>query len=93
MKKNDRIERDWIMGGCHVGVVAAVCGLRDIGWGIEEIAAQMPNVQKACGNESIRAAGMNGGPRVSNLYEHMEQYGELVGERLRELRADDISSN
>jgi hypothetical protein len=81
------------MSGDYVGVAAAVCSLRERGWGVQEIAAQLPNIQKTCGNEAIRAAGMNGGPVVLSLYEHMERFGESVAERLRELRADDISSN
>jgi hypothetical protein len=53
----------------------------------------MPIIGKTCGNEAIRAAGLNGGPRVSSLYEHMNLFGEQLCERLRELRTMDISTN
>ena len=93
MKKDDRVMRDYVMGGNYVGTVATICSLRENGWSVEEIAAQMPIIGKTCGNESIRAAGLSGGPRVSSLYEHMNLFGEQLCERLRELRTMDISTN
>ena len=93
MKQNDRMMRDFVTGGINVGLVAAIGGLRQAGWRIEDIAAQVPVIQKTVGNEAIRAAGLNGGPRVSNLYEHMETFGDGVCMRMQELRADDIASN
>lgn len=93
MKKDDRVMRDYVMGGNYVGTVATICSLRENGWSVEDIAAQMPIIGKTCGNESIRAAGLNGGPRVDSLYEHMETYGGILAFRLRELRTMDISTN
>jgi hypothetical protein len=93
MKRDDRVVRDWVMGGCSTAVVAAACSLRDSGWSLQEIAAQMQNIQKTAGNESIRAAGLNGGPRVSSLYDHMEAFGESIADVLRQHRSDEIHSN
>ena len=53
MKKDDRVMRDYVMGGNNVGTVATICSLRENGWSVEEIAAQMPIVGKTCGNEAI----------------------------------------
>lgn len=93
MKKDDRVVRNWVMGGDYVGTVATICSLRENGWSVEEIAAQMPIIGKTCGNEAIRAAGLNGGPQVASLYEHMNLFGEQLGEKMRELRTMEKSTN
>ena len=93
MKQHDKAMRVLAMSGGYVGTVAAVCCLRSYNWTVEEIAAQMENIQRACGLETIRACGLNGERKVESLFEHMQRFGETVGERLRELRAVDISTN
>jgi hypothetical protein len=93
MKKTDRVMRDFVQGGWNVGLVTAIRDLLAADWTVQQIAAQMPVLQKHAGNEAIRAAGLNGGPRVDSLYEHMETYGGILAFRLRELRTMDISTN
>lgn len=93
MKQHDRAVRDFVAGGWNVGLVAAIRDLTAAGWSVHKIAAQVPVLQKHAGNESIRAAGVNGGPRVSDLYDHMEAFGESLALRMLELRQDEISTN
>lgn len=93
MKQHDKATRDLVTGGWNVGLVAAIRDLTAAGWSVAQIAAQVPVLQKHAGNESIRAAGMNGGPRVSDLYDHMEAFGQALAQRMLELRQDEVSTN
>ena len=93
MKRNDGAEREFVESGWNVGLVTAIRDLVEAGWTVPQIAAQVPVLQKHAGNEAIRAAGLNGGPRTENLHDHMETYGGVLAFRMRELKADDISAN
>lgn len=93
MKTNDKAIREFVAGGWNVGLAAAISDLAVAGWSAQQIAAQVPVIQKHCGNEAIRAAGLNGGPRASDLYDHMEKFGEAMAQRLMELRTDEVCTN
>lgn len=93
MRRNDRAERALVESGWSVGLVTAIRDLVAAGWTVQQIAAQVPVLQKHAGNEAIRAAGLNGGPPAENLLKHMETYGGILAFRMRELQADDISAN
>lgn len=76
MKTDRKAVNNWVMGGTYVGTVECVLALSCMGWKNDEIAAAMPDILKAAGNEAIRAVGMNGGPAVPNLHDHMRAWGQ-----------------
>lgn len=86
MKSNDKAVKDWVMAGNYVGAVAAVEVLLLRCWNVAEVAAQMPALGKACGNEAIRAAGLNGDTRVQSLHDHMEAFGAGLGRQIADSR-------
>ena len=82
MDAEERARRNALTAANNVGLVAAVCELKKRGKTVEMIASRFEDIQTVCGNEAIRASGVNGDAKVADLEVHMRDFGVALAERL-----------
>lgn len=82
MNAEERARRNAMMAANNVGLVATVCELKKRGMTVKSIAGLYEDIQKVCGNEAIRASGVNGGAKVADLEVHMRKFGVAVAKEI-----------
>lgn len=91
MRADRKAMNDFIMGGVNLGIVAAVLRLRDLGWDDSCITERMQEIHKSAGDEAVRSSGINCGPAVPSLLEHMRFVGRSMAEQMHAARNGGLS--
>ena len=82
MRADRKATNEWIMGATYLGLVTAICHLRESGRDIEWIVRHVEKIQKECGNEAMQAAGLNGGGSVLSLHDHIKAFAVGLAQQL-----------